>query len=91
MDKVEKLMKKLGISKEDAEKLIIYDKMVDQNKPTPYDLTKEQQKYFSKFIYNIFCEHDADDWTWEEGELEYDAYKMNNPKEWERLNKEMEE
>ena len=44
MDKVEKLMKKLDISKEDAEKLIIYDKMVDQNKPTPYDLTKEQQK-----------------------------------------------
>ena len=44
MDKVTNLMEKLGISKEDAEKLIIYDKMVDQNKPTPYDLTKEQQK-----------------------------------------------
>lgn len=44
MDKVEKLMKNLGISKEDAERVVFYDKMVDQNKPTPYDLTKEQQK-----------------------------------------------
>lgn len=44
MSQVEKLMKTLGISKEDAEKLVEYDKMVDQGKPTPYDLTKEQQK-----------------------------------------------
>lgn len=49
MDKVEKLMKNLGISKEDAEKVLIYDKMVDQNKPTPYDLTKEQQKIAKKY------------------------------------------
>ncbi len=44
MTQVKKLMKTLDISKEDAEKLIIYDKMVDQNKPTPYDLDKEKQK-----------------------------------------------
>lgn len=44
MTQVENLMKKLDISKEEAEKIIIYDKMVDQNKPTPYDLTPEQQK-----------------------------------------------
>ena len=30
MTQVERLMEKLDISKEDAEKLIIYDKMVDQ-------------------------------------------------------------
>lgn len=49
-------------------------------------LNEEQQKYFSKFIYNKFCDFDADDWTWEEGSLEYDAYKMNNFKEWKRIN-----
>ena len=49
MTQVEKLMEKLDISKEDAEKLIIYDKMVDQNKPTPYDLTKEQQEIAKKY------------------------------------------
>ena len=54
------------------------------------ELNPQQQKRLSKFIYNIFCDHDADDWTWEEGSLEYDAYKMNNPKEWKKLNKEME-
>lgn len=52
-------------------------------------LNEEQQKYFSKFIYNKFCDFDADDWTWEEGALEYDAYKMNDPKEWKRLNEEI--
>ena len=41
---VERLMKVLSISKEEAEELAQYDKMVDQGKTTPYDLTKEQQK-----------------------------------------------
>ena len=51
-------------------------------------LNQEQQKQMSKFIYNLFCDYDADDWTWEEGALEYDAYKLNKPKEWKRLDKE---
>lgn len=52
------------------------------------DLNEEQQKRLSKYLYNKFCDYDADDWTWEEGALMYDAYKLNNPKEWKRLNKE---
>ena len=51
-------------------------------------LNKKEQKQISKFLYNKFCEYDADDWSWWEGALEYDAYKMNNPKEWKRLDEE---
>lgn len=45
MDKqVEFIMKQLNCSEEEAKDVIEYDKLVDKNKPTPYDLTKEQQK-----------------------------------------------
>ena len=48
----------------------------------------EGQKELSKKLYNTFCKYDADDWTWEEGSLMYDAYKLNNPEEWKRLEEE---
>ncbi len=41
-------MQKLEISREDAEKLFEYDRAVDRNEQTPYDLTAEQQKVVSK-------------------------------------------
>lgn len=40
----ELLMRTLDCSAEEADDIIAYDKLVDQGKPTPYDLTKEQQK-----------------------------------------------
>ncbi len=41
-------MQKLEISREDAERLFEYDRAVDRNEQTPYDLTAEQQKVVSK-------------------------------------------
>lgn len=41
-------VQKLEISREDAEKLFEYDRAVDRNEQTPYDLTAEQQKVVSK-------------------------------------------
>lgn len=41
-------MQKLEIGREDAEKLFEYDRAVDRNEQTPYDLTAEQQKVVSK-------------------------------------------
>lgn len=54
-------------------------------------LDKEQQKFVSKILYNTFCDYDADDWEWEKGMLEYDAYKLNKPKEWKEINKQYED
>ena len=40
----EKLMRVLGLSAEEADEVIAYDKAVDKGEKTEYDLTKEQQK-----------------------------------------------
>ena len=45
----EKLMRVLGVSAREADEIIAYDKAVDQNKPTKYDLTKEQEKEVRKY------------------------------------------
>lgn len=42
--KAERLMKALGCTEEEALDIIQYDRLVDQGKPTPYDLTEEQKK-----------------------------------------------
>ena len=45
----EKLMRILQVSDKEAEEIIAYDKAVDQNKPTPYDITTEQEKQTRKY------------------------------------------
>lgn len=45
----EKLMRVLGISAEEADEVIAYDKAVDKGSKTPYDLTKEQEKEVRKY------------------------------------------
>ena len=42
--KAERLMKTLGCTEEEALDIIQYDRLVDQGKPTRYDLTEEQKK-----------------------------------------------
>lgn len=42
--KAERLMKALGCTEAEAMDIIQYDRLVDQGKPTPYDLTEEQKK-----------------------------------------------
>lgn len=53
--RIEFLMKKLGITREEAIDLEGYDEDVKQNKATPYDLTPEQQKNVAEM--NRKCEH----------------------------------
>lgn len=45
----ERIMSILGVDAAEADEILAYDKMVDQNKPTPYDLTKEQEKEVKKY------------------------------------------
>lgn len=45
----ERIMNILGVDAAEADEILAYDKMVDQNKPTPYDLTKEQEKEVKKY------------------------------------------
>lgn len=45
----ERIMSILGVDATEADEILAYDKMVDQNKPTPYDLTKEQEKEVKKY------------------------------------------
>lgn len=40
----EKLMRVLDLTEEEAEEVLAYDKAVDHNEKTEFDLTKEQQK-----------------------------------------------
>lgn len=47
-ERVAFFMEKLDISKEEAEQLFDYDKAVEHNEKTPYDLTPEQQKVVSR-------------------------------------------
>ena len=42
--KKEQLMRVLGCTAEEAEDVIKWDSEIDHNKPTPFDLTKEQEK-----------------------------------------------
>ena len=55
---VEKHMRILGCTEEEAKDIIEYDKLVDQNKPTKYDLPPEQEKAAKQFartrtVYNF--------------------------------------
>ena len=45
----EKIMRILNVSAEEADSIMAYDKLVDQNKPTPYDFTPEQEKATRKY------------------------------------------
>lgn len=47
-ERVAFFMEKLQLSKEEAEQLFDYDKAVDHDERTEYDLTAEQQKVVSK-------------------------------------------
>lgn len=54
----EKLMRVLKCTAEEAEDIIEYDKAVDHNQPTKYDLSKEQEKQAKAFartrtVYNF--------------------------------------
>jgi hypothetical protein len=44
----EKLMSVFGLTEQEAEELIAYDKAVDRGEKTPYDLTPEQEKVAKK-------------------------------------------
>lgn len=55
---VEKHMRILGCTEEEAKDIIEYDKLVDQGKPTKYDLPPEQEKAAKQFartrtVYNF--------------------------------------
>lgn len=45
----EKFMRILGITEEEAQELIKYDKAVDHNEKTPYDLTPQQEKDIKQY------------------------------------------
>lgn len=45
----EKIMRVLNLSSEEADKVLAYDKAIDQGKKTEYDLTKEQEKAVRKY------------------------------------------
>lgn len=45
----EKLMRILGCSADEAEDIIATDRMIDQGKRTPYDLSKEEEKAAIKY------------------------------------------
>ena len=44
----EKIMEVLGVSAEEADDILAYDKQVDQGKATEYDLTADQEKVAKK-------------------------------------------
>lgn len=44
----EKIMEVLGVSAEEADEILAYDKQVDQGKTTEYDLTADQEKVAKK-------------------------------------------
>ena len=48
MNKQIEAMKKLGMSEKEIEEVLNYDKKVEKNEKTEYDLTKEQQKNVKK-------------------------------------------
>ena len=45
----ERIMKILNVSPKEADEILAYDKLVDQGKPTPYDLSKEEEKKLRKY------------------------------------------
>jgi hypothetical protein len=45
----ERIMKILNVSPQEADEILAYDKLVDQGKPTPYDLSKEEEKKLRKY------------------------------------------
>lgn len=45
----EKIMRILGVPSEEADKILAYDKAVEQGKKTPYDLTAEQEREVRKY------------------------------------------
>lgn len=45
----DKIMRVLGLSSEEADDVLAYDKAVDKGEKTPYDLTKEQEKEVRKY------------------------------------------
>lgn len=44
----DKIMEILGVTAEEADEILAFDKAVDQGKPTDFDLTKEQEKVAKK-------------------------------------------
>lgn len=61
------------------------------NKLQPY-LKQGNEKYVSKIIYDIFTEHDADDWGYQLQDKEslfYTYMKLNEPEEFKELMEEM--
>ena len=45
----ERIMEILNVSSKEADEILAYDKLVDQGKPTPYDLSKEEEKKLRKY------------------------------------------
>lgn len=45
----ERIMKILNVSAKEADEILAYDKLVEQGKPTPYDLSKSEEKKLRKY------------------------------------------
>lgn len=45
----ERIMKILNVSAKEADEILAYDKLVEQDKPTPYDLPKSEEKKLRKY------------------------------------------
>lgn len=45
----DKIKRVLGVTDQEADEILAYDKAVEQGKPTPYDFTPEQEKSTRKF------------------------------------------
>lgn len=45
----ERIMKILNVSAKEADEILAYDKLVEQGKPTPYDLSKDEEKKLRKY------------------------------------------
>ena len=45
----ERIMKILNVTAQEADEILAYDKLVEQGKPTPYDLSPEEEKKTRKY------------------------------------------
>lgn len=45
----ERIMKILNVTAQEADEILAYDKLVEQGKPTPYDLSPEEEKKLRKY------------------------------------------
>lgn len=45
----ERIMKILNVTAQEADEILAYDKLVEQGKPTPYDLSPEEERKLRKY------------------------------------------